>query len=261
MSNLYTITVNLKIISLNLWWGGQFFPAVLEFLKDEAADVVLLQEVYNGHDAILPDRYRSIEVLKQHLTYPEVHFAQAYLEKKDGRLLPHGNAILSKLPVKSSTLILMSEPTLEYYIDGPEHWPILPAPLQYAEVIIKDRTINMYNMHGVWDMEGDRNSPARRHMSEVILAEVSHKTNVVLAGDSNAKPSNPAMRALEKYLKPVFDPELESTFNMRRKTNPGYATAAVDLMYVSPNVKVVSADCPDVDISDHRPLVVTLEIS
>jgi endonuclease/exonuclease/phosphatase family metal-dependent hydrolase len=67
------------------------------------------------------------------------------------------------------------------------------------------------------------------------------------------------MRAIEEHLTSVFGNSLTTTFNMRRKENPGYATAAVDLMYISNDLRVTGKDCPDVDISDHLPLVVTLE--
>lgn len=85
------------------------------------------------------------------------------------------------------------------------------------------------------------------------------KPHVILAGDTNAKPTNQAMRNLEKHFVSVFGDELTTTFNMKRKTNPGYATAAVDLMYISPDLEVIQKACLDVDVSDHLPLVVTLQ--
>lgn len=47
---------------------------------------------------------------------------------------------------------------------------------------------------------------------------------------------------------------------MRRKSNPGYATSVVDMIFTSPDIRVVSKSCPDVDLSDHFPLIATLEI-
>ena len=111
-----------------------------------------------------------------------------------------------------------------------------------------------------WDLNGDNFSEQRRRMSNVIIAESAGKPNVLLAGDTNAKPTNQAMRNVELHLKSVFGNRLTTSFNMRRKDNPGYATAVVDLMYVSPTVRIVSYDCPDVDISDHLPLIATVRL-
>jgi endonuclease/exonuclease/phosphatase family metal-dependent hydrolase len=112
----------------------------------------------------------------------------------------------------------------------------------------------------VWDLDGDNPSPARRTMVERTLAAIKDKPNILLAGDTNATINNLLLRDIEKQLTSVFGHELRSTFNMRRKDRPGYAAAAVDHMYVSPNISVTSKSCPDIDISDHLPLSATLEI-
>ena len=81
-----------------------------------------------------------------------------------------------------------------------------------------------------------------------------------MAGDTNAKASNVIWQRLEEHLKSVFGWELKTTFNMRHKDNPGYALAAVDLMFISPNIAVIDKAALDADVSDHLPLVVTLDI-
>ena len=252
----------IKIISLNLWWGGHLFPAIIDFLKAEDPDIVALQEVYNSDNPSLADNYRSMEKLRAALNYTHSDSAEAYQESLPAGKVPHGNAVLSKFPITERSMSYLAEPTAENieYQDIPEHWPITPAPLQYVEIETPSGKLNVFNMHGVWDMDGDNYSQRRQRMSQVMIAETSGKAHVILTGDSNAKPSNQAMRNLEAHLQPVFGDELVSTFNMKRKDNPGYATAAVDLMYVSSDVKIVSRTCPQVDISDHLPLVVTFEL-
>ena len=59
----------------------------------------------------------------------------------------------------------------------------------------------------------------------------------------------------------MFKDELKTTFNMKRKTDPGYAAAVVDMIFISKNIEVISHDCPQVDISDHLPLVCKFNIS
>jgi len=68
------------------------------------------------------------------------------------------------------------------------------------------------------------------------------------------------MLAISDHLTNIFGNELKTSFNMRRKDNPGYATACVDMLFVSSDIKVMDKVCPDVDISDHLPLVATLRI-
>jgi endonuclease/exonuclease/phosphatase (EEP) superfamily protein YafD len=171
-----------------------------------------------------------------------------------------GNAVLSKLPIAQTNITFFAYPYRDDYIATPDNWPKRPRNLQHVEILSDAGVLNVFNFHGVWDIDGDNFSEQRRQMSETILKAIDGKQNVILTGDSNAKETNPAMRAIEQYLQSVFGDEWSTSFNMRRKDNLGYASAVVDHMYVSPEIRVVSKSMPDVDISDHLPLVVELEI-
>lgn len=260
VSNDTVYVMTIKVISLNLWWGGNLFPAIIDFLKVQDADIVALQEVHNGEGAPFKDRQRSMEILRANLHYPYDNFSQSYLLREAEGVSPHGNAVLSKYPITRHQRIFLVEPGQEEYVDIPEQWSLYPRQLQVVELKTPGGIVNFFNMHGVWDMDGDSPSPQRRSMVDKTLAAIKGKPNVIVTGDTNAKASNPVWQELEQQLTSVFGTTLTTTFNMRRKDNPGYATAAVDHMYVSPAIKVISRQCPDVDISDHQPLVVELQI-
>jgi endonuclease/exonuclease/phosphatase family metal-dependent hydrolase len=252
--------MTIKFISLNLWWGGNLFPQILDFLSAEDADIVVLQEVHDGHDPALKERLRSMDVLKQKLDYPYQKFAEALMLTLPEGTFPSGNAILSKFPITDNSITFLFDSILDEYLDIPEHWSVAPRILQGAALDTPAGEVNVFNIHGVWDLAGDDPSPQRRTMVERTLAAIKGKPNVILAGDTNASQGNPLLRDIDSQLTSVFGRELKSTFNMRRKDKPGYATAAVDHMWVSPNIKVISKSCPDIDISDHLPLIATLEI-
>ncbi len=253
--------MQIKVVSLNLWWGGYLFPAILDFLQAEEPDIIMLQEVYNGSRPELDDRYRSVEVLSGRLDYPHSDFVQAFVHDSPAGLLPQGNAVFSKFPITGRSSRFITEPAKASYKDLPEEWPVEPRVLQHVALDTPAGQVNVFNLHGIWDLAGDRYSPERQKMGQLIIEETSGKPNVILGGDSNASAGNPLMSELGRHLKNAFNPVPKSTFNMRRKDNPGYAAAAVDIMYVSPSVKVLSAACPDIDISDHLPLVVNLELA
>lgn len=248
----------IKILSLNIWNGGQLLPAPVDFIKQTNPELVALQEVFNASGNI-PDQYRTMEVLTQKLNYPYYDYAQAFIKDFNVGLIPEGNAVFSRYPIRTAKSTYIATGSKSTYTDSLENWPILPRVLQHV-VIDVGTEINLFNFHGVWDLDGDCYSSARRAMIKRILNEINGLKNVVLTGDTNAKSTSPAMQDIEKALKPVFGHELVTTFNLKRKTDPGYATAAVDLMYVSDDIKVVSKDVPEVDISDHLPVLVELEV-
>jgi endonuclease/exonuclease/phosphatase family metal-dependent hydrolase len=255
-------TMNIKVISLNLWHGNLFSTA-LKFLEDANADILMLQEVYNGTDPNLRDGLRAFTVLQQKLGYKYADFAPALImNREEGRIL-QGNAVLSKFPLKSHEPVFYREPFGERN-DSPDDAPIMPRNLQHVEATTPVGVVNVFNTQGVWDLVGENYSERRKEMSQKMIAATKGKTNVILAGDTNAKQDNQAMLNVEKHLTNVFaHKERLTSFNLRRKDLkkfPGYATAIVDLMYVSADVKIIAHDSPDADISDHLPLTATLKI-
>lgn len=253
--------MKLKVISLNLWLGGILFDNVIQFLREQDADIVLLQEVFNGTEPTLERRFRSMQVLKEMLDYPYEDFAAAYRDfDLTNGLMQRGDAILSKFPIKERHATFLSGGYSETYRDVPEQYKDCPRELEHVVIETPDGDLNVFNLQGVWDLNGDNFSEARKKMAEVILTAVKGKQHVILGGDTNARPTNKAIQMIEGELINVFKDTLISTFNMRHKDNPGYATSAVDMLFVTPDIEVVSRDCPDVDVSDHMPLVIEIAL-
>lgn len=252
--------MRIKCISLNIWQGGNLFDAAIDFIRQEQPDILLMQEVYNGTDPVLERKYRTLQTMQETFGFPYSDFAPAFLDNRTEGNIPQGNAVFSRFPILASDSKFFNEPYSEDYIELPENFDSCPRNLQHVALDTPAGTVDVFNLQGVWDLDGDNHSPQRQRMSQVILEAIAGKQTVILAGDTNAKPTNPAMRAIEAQLTNVFKDAMTSSFNMRRKDNPGYATAVVDLMYTSPHITVIDRQCPDIDISDHRPLVAVLGV-
>jgi endonuclease/exonuclease/phosphatase family metal-dependent hydrolase len=253
--------MKIKFVCLNLWWGGELFDGILEFLTHQDADIVALQEVYDSPDPTLSRQYHSMQTLQERLHYPYVDFAPAILDRLPVGKVMNGNAILSRFPIKSRDVTFFNEPFGERDGKDPKSFPTTPRNLQHVVLDTKAGEVNVFNLQGVWDLNGDNFSQQRRNMSNKIIAAVQGQQNVIVAGDTNARYTNPAMRAIEQHLTNIFGDELTTTFNMRRKDNAGYATSVVDLIYISKDIVVLEHDCPDIDISDHLPLTATFEVA
>ena len=98
--------MKVKVINLNLWFGGKLFDSALSFIVKENPDILLLQEVYDGKDSSFPKNLRTLEILKKELNLKYFYFSPAFLEKlKDGKKVERGNAVFSKFPIKSKNTI------------------------------------------------------------------------------------------------------------------------------------------------------------
>src|SRR3989344_436315 len=105
--------MQLKLVCLNLWQGGNLFPQIFQFLKEQRPDIMCFQEVYDNtqpEQPDLPQNYRSIEKLQQAYLDFSYRFALAFLEKKPGGLIRSGNAVFSRFPIMAEKVVFFDRP-------------------------------------------------------------------------------------------------------------------------------------------------------
>ncbi|MEP7167361.1 MAG: endonuclease/exonuclease/phosphatase family protein [Candidatus Woesebacteria bacterium] len=251
--------MNIKILSLNLFEGGLFWENIEAFIKRENPDILCLQEVFNG-DQKQPVSFQSVKRLG--VLLPDFY---SYYSPELFEIWPHGqgdggNAIYSRFPLSDEKTIFLHEeyrkilrPRRE---DDFSHYP---KNLQSIVVTMDGKKLHVCNLHGIWGLEGT-DTKERLRMSKLIVKEIKKKQPLVLMGDFNLKPETETIGNIEKQLTNVFKGEMVSSFNMEHKSNPGYATAVVDMFFASKDIKIVAKSVPDDDVSDHKPLLVTIEI-
>lgn len=250
--------MRLKFLSLNIWKGNLIQPLV-SFLKQAAPDICALQEVYNGTGQGLAEKYRAFSLIKHQLQFEYAAFAPAFLDVTTSDHVENGNAIFSKYPLLLHETTFYDVPYGRYY-DLPSRYETCPRNLQHATVQVNSSSLHVFNTHGIYGLSGEDN-PRRLQMSQTILRQIRGKERVILAGDFNLPPQTRTIRMIEKHLKSVFAGSLQTTFNMKRKENLDYAEVVVDMIFASPNLRVVSRRCPMVDVSDHLPLVCELSFA
>lgn len=266
--------MKIKFLCLNLWQGGNLIDGILEYIKKEDPDILVCQEVYNGHDKSWDKKYRSVDVFKEELGYKYYNFAPAYLEKRDIGKLEQGNAVFSKFEIKSSNIIFYDSPYREDYEEKFDNFEYAPRNLQHVVLDIEGQDFNIFNTQGIWGEDGQDNE-RRFKMSETIISQVKDRKNVILAGDFNLQESTQAVLNIEKHLINLLKGQAQTSFNIKRKLKAGvksfakferpevasgYAQAVVDMILVSQDIKVISSHYVDVDISDHLPLLAIFEI-
>lgn len=250
--------MTLSFLTLNIW-KGNLLASVISFLEKENPDIVTLQEVFNGSDPSLDERFRSFSLIKERLDFPQAVFSPAFLDVANEIKVENGNAIYSKYPIVSTETRFYDIP-YGNYVDGPDTYARCPRNLQEVRVKLSDgRILHVFNTQGIWGLDGADNQ-RRFEMSQTIVKAVSGKTPTILAGDFNLQPTTQTIRNIEKELCNVFKGELTSTFNMKRKENLGYKTAVVDMVFVSKDIRMLSNSCPQIDVSDHLPLCCRFEV-
>lgn len=251
---------SIKFMTVNILNGGKFMENLVPFLKQESPDIVVMQEVYNGKDERLPLRERSFSYLTKELGFPHAVFSPLFYDTSTEKNVDVGNAILSKFPLDGSSMIFFDNGYGPFDVEGTHDFTNIQSGIQKTTAVINGKNVVIGNVHGIWGLDGG-DSDRRLRMSQIIADQIKDEEYVILAGDFNLKPGTQTIANIEKHLISVFKEELVSTFNMKHKKNPGYATAVVDMIFISSNIRIIEHVCPQVDVSDHYPLIANLELA
>lgn len=251
--------MRIKFLTLNILEGGKLFDEILSFLRCEDVDILTLQEASDCSSQDLPKNFRTVSLFKQLLNYPFLLFSPLFLSINERTKRNVGNLVLSKFPIVFGSMTFFDIPYGEFNTEGMTDFGNLPHGIQHVVIEIPGKRLHVFNVHGIWGLDGNDNA-RRLRMSEMICSKIKAKENVILAGDFNVRPDTQTIRNIEAYLRNVFKNELMTTFNMKKKENPGYATAVVDMIFVSRHIDVIDRYCPKVEISDHLPLVSVFEL-
>ena len=252
--------MKIRFVTLNIWEGGRLFDNVVRFIKRENPDILALQEVYDGKTSKFEKRFRTFEIFKKELGFSNSVFTPAFLDTQSIGDIEQGNAIFSKFPILIQKAIFFDKSYSKLNGENPENFELFPPILLYVTIALRNIKLDIFNIHGIWGLDGKDNE-RRLKMSTAIIDHIKNKSNIILAGDFNVKPNTKTIQNIEKHLKNVFKGELKTTFNIKRKKIvSGYATAVVDMVFVSRHINIVEHYSPQVDISDHLPLVCELEI-
>lgn len=251
-----------KIITLNIEHGGKLLDEAVQFINEQDPDVLFLQEAQETDQVTTKLHYKTITEMARR-THLQYHVFSPFCEFVFGEVrIFHGNAVFSKFPLtfRETVYFIGSYETADFFgAQERNDYSQLPHAMQITTLQLPTTTVQLINVHGVWGKDG-LDSDIRFEMVQKILGKLDPALPNIVAGDFNFQARAQAAKQLEQSLHSVFGETLTSTFNMNRKTNPGYATAAVDMIYVSKNVPVLSSSCPQVQISDHLPLVCELEL-
>ncbi len=254
--------ISFRFVTLNIFNGGRLLQNAIDFLTDTNPDIFFIQEAYDGDDPTHEPRFRTTEVISA--AFPEYfsHFCPVYLDTRgvEGPI-EDGQVIYSRYPLSNVSSHFLDIPYGEYSQDDWGDFTQFPAMIQYADVLIGATSIRLANVHGPVNYDGKLDDGRRRKMRDSILKYTAGYERVIAAGDFNMQPETKTIDALEERFVNIFKGELRSTFNMKHKERPGYATAVVDMVLATPNLMVTNHHCPDVDVSDHMPLVVDFKLS
>jgi endonuclease/exonuclease/phosphatase family metal-dependent hydrolase len=267
----------LKVISYNVRLLGLYSngdlqkerQAMAQFINEQNADVVCLQEFFDG-DVIA--NTNNIEFITQTCKLP-YHAFNANIKSSRGSF---GDIIFSKKPIIANI-------TMDLATDGKRH------NFHYADIIKNKDTFRIFNLHlqsyqlnakEVQYLEDTKTATSKNKellkgisiikklkrgftlrctQADQVSKHVQASTYpAIVCGDFNDPPTSYAYFNIRGKLGDAF---LDKAVGLGRTYNGLSASLRIDyVLYNKMKLKTVGYDCPRLEFSDHYPLVVNFEV-
>ncbi|MFA6105563.1 MAG: hypothetical protein WC725_03135 [Patescibacteria group bacterium] len=270
----------LKIIYLNTWFGKVeklFREYVIE--NSVSTDIFCFSEVsdgeanlsFGGLEGLRPvgkefeqlvgeGSSNSFSQLKTMLPGFEGKFdGSSYLKTEDGKIFPMGLAYFVKkgITVEKAGVADVNKGAA----DDPEEYERI---IQFFCVNINGKKIWMNNFHGISHPGEKLDTKDRLSQSKNICKVLKNQPGLkILGGDFNLMPGTKSVKIIEESgLKNLItDYKIKSTRSaLNHSQYPNRVKQYyADFVFVSPEITVKSFEAPNLNISDHLPLVLEIE--
>lgn len=140
--------------------------------------------------------------------------------------------------------------------------------LQYQELKLGEKSLWLGNVHGKTKPGTKRDTQTRLKQSAKIISFFEDKNGLkIIGGDFNLMPGTKSVKMFEEkgYRNLIEEFGVKSTRNRlawnQFKHKSGFERQYfADYVFVSPEVRVKSFEVPNIEISDHLPLILDFEI-
>lgn len=257
----------MKLISLNTW-RGKFFEPLIDFIKQRSqdTDIFCFQEMqdtksdiknYKGIRANLLSEIKLILPKFQMFYFPVIGGFDDKADPVDFDLT-FGQAIFFKDSIKVGSKKNFFITKKEDYQNLQKDFSNLPTPLQYVDFNFANKKFIIFNFHGI-SHPGDKLDTSQRlaEVKKVKKIIDSKKGAKILVGDFNLLPETQSIKIFESNMR-----NLIKEFNIEKtrsnlspfSSRPDFQKFA-DYTFVSKEVQVKSFEVPQVEISDHLPML------
>lgn len=228
---------DLKILSWNVWYDGQF-DEISRFLTACNADILGLQEI------VPDDPTRDIIGFLKNMGY-EYEVAPVRTIKKDGRTM--SNAIFSKYPILNKEIYLLSDT---------DNRNALRADIKIGEKILHVFSTHLLHTH---------QQPSETQELQVKnLLKILPKENTILMGDFNATTESVAIQKIKEIMvdsNSLATPTLNPIFFDCSKCDPKVMShTRLDYIFTSKDIKTNSFSVYDAKGSDHLPISISITV-
>jgi len=243
----------MKLISLNIW-GGHIYKPLLEFIQSHRdVDIFCFQEVYHKapHKVSADDKKVALNIFSELQELLPGH--NAFFRPVVSNIYGIGTFIKKEIEVEEEGDINIYT-CANYPGRGPTH----SRNLQWLKCHFLNQSFSIFNVHGLWNGLGKKDSSDRLAQSRKIKSFVnSIDTRKILCGDFNLRPDTESLQIIEHAMN-----NLINLHNIRSTRTSFYSKEEkfADYIFTSPEVQVNSFKVLEDEVSDHAPLFLDFDL-
>ena len=262
----------MKLININVGVKIDNTAKIANFLAEQKADIITLQESLRHFDKSVLKRYKTQDGIERKIgnSYPYKFFgpltvAEKLLKNKKvyrdykGRV-EQGNEIISKFPIINATNEFYYK-NFSFRLDT-TNWKKEDhgRAVLITELNIKGKKLQILNLHGIWteDKMGDKRTMAECRY--IIKAAKRQNIPTIIAGDFNLLPTTKSIKLLNKEFINLIDKYKVTSTRPDFEDGLEKGNCVVDYIFVNDKIKVNNFKAINTNISDHLPLFLDFEI-
>lgn len=238
----------MKIIYLNCY-SGQLKKPLLEFVQNHSIDT----DIFCFQEVSVSLHKELVSILNGYSNVFEIGFMLSDCNEEAGQ------AIFYRNNIKFSE----SEKVLLHELKTKDIGFFLKAKFN-----LNDRDILIGNMHGTAQPSNELDTEIRVEQSQIVLDSIKNeKITQIIGGDFNLLRNTKSIQMFEefRYKNLIKEFDIKATRNRvaweRFKNDPNFVKQYdSDYIFVTNDVSTKSLKVPDVEISDHLPLILEFEV-
>lgn len=247
--------MKLSYFQWNTWYLEDIHN-IANYLKDNLADVIALQELTVSHPG--QSEKDTPRYIAEQLGYHYCTGGENFTEDGEDRWF--GNAILSKYPIKSHRQTWVNEPIGTGGFDD-EFRTYLEAILDVNGTEVTIGTTHMSYTHEF------KVTDRKRQETNKLLVELKKNVdkNFIFSGDLNATPDSYVISEISSILQSADPAPDQNTWTTKPFSYQGFEETELnwrlDYIFATNKLKVASSQIEDTYFSDHLPIRAEFEIN
>ena len=261
----------MKLLNLNVGIKINNSHSIVQYIKDINPDIIAFQEIIRHLDETVYQRFQSKSYIEKSLEkgYPFKFFGplwtteaikiQNKIHLDFGGFIEQGNEFLSKYKIVRAT---NEHYYKEYsYAQDWTNWEKEDhgRALLIAEFETKKGNFQVLNLHGIWTKDKKGNKYTVAQCKYIINAALRKNIPTIITGDFNLLPETKSIKIIDDIFRNLIkDFNIKSTRPFSKKHAKNIHIC--DYIFINDLVHVNSFEVPNVDISDHLPLILDFDI-